>query len=62
MYRPLMSCIPFLTCLFWFIQYAINYKKKDLAKRMYMWFLATYVVLYFCHYLFFRTTHWRYAI
>lgn len=53
MYRPLMSCIPFLTCLFWFIQYAINYKKKDLAKRMYMWFLATCVVLYFCHYLFF---------
>ncbi len=47
-----MSCIPFLTCLFWFIQYAINYKKKDLAKRMYMWLLATCVVLYFCHYLF----------
>ena len=34
-----MSCIPFLTCLFWFIQYAINYKKKDLAKECICGFL-----------------------
>lgn len=53
MYRSLIGSIPFLICLFWFIQYAINYRKNDMAKKMYMWFLATCVVLYFCHYLFF---------
>lgn len=53
MLRTLFSFIPFMVCLFWFTVFIIHYKKNDSAKRLLTWFLATCVVLYLCHGLFF---------
>lgn len=53
MFRIVTVSIPFLVCTFWFIQYALSYRKNDRAKRMFTWFLATCVLLYFCHFRFF---------
>ena len=53
MYRTLLSFIPFFVCLFWFITFITHYRKCDRAKRILTWFLATCVVLYLCHGLYF---------
>lgn len=53
MFKSIIGSTPFFICLFWFIQYALLYRNSDQAKRMFTWFLATCVVLYFCHMLYF---------
>lgn len=53
MLRVLFSFIPFMICLCWFVTFALQYRKNDLAKRLLTLFLAVCVVLYFCHALFF---------
>ena len=53
MYQTLLSFIPFFVCLFWFITFITHYRKCDRAKRILTWFLATCVVLYLCHGLYF---------
>lgn len=53
MLRPLFSFLPFMVCLSWFITFALHYRKSDTAKRLLTLFLATCVVLYFCHAIYF---------
>lgn len=53
MLRTLFSFIPFYVCLFWFITFIMHYRKSDTSKRILTWFLATCVILYLCHALFF---------
>ncbi len=49
MLRLFLSIIPFVVCLFWFIAFAVQYRKNDSPKRVLTWFLATCTVLYLCH-------------
>lgn len=51
--RVFFSFLPFLMCLFWLIIFIVQYRKLDEAKRMLTGYIATCVVLYFCHALFF---------
>lgn len=51
--HTVFSFLPFAVCLFWFICFAVQMRKIDVAKRFYMGFLATCVMLYLCHALFF---------
>jgi len=53
MLRTLFSFTPFAVCLCWFMIFAASYRRNDSAKRMLTLFLATCVILYFCHGLFF---------
>ena len=53
MLKTLICFVPFAVCLFWFAAFAACYRKSDAAKRTLTWFLATCVVLYFNHGLFF---------
>lgn len=53
MLKTLICFVPFAVCLFWFAAFAACYRKSDAAKRALTWFLATCVVLYFNHGLFF---------
>lgn len=53
MLRILFSFTPFMVCLCWFFIFLIHYPKSDASKRLLTWFLATCVVLYFCHGIFF---------
>ncbi len=51
--RAFFSFLPFLMCLFWLITFAVQYCKLDEAKQILVAYIATCVVLYFCHALFF---------
>lgn len=51
--RAFFSFLPFLMCLFWLITFVVQYRKLDEAKRILVGYIATCVVLYFCHALFF---------
>lgn len=53
MLRAFFSSMPFLVCLGWFLVFVFNAKRNDTAKKVLTLFLATCVVLYFCHALFF---------
>lgn len=53
MLHTIFCYIPFIVCLCWFVVFGITYKKNDAAKRFLTWFLATCVILYFCHALYF---------
>lgn len=55
MLRILLSYTPFLVCLCWFVVFALTYRRNDTAKRSLTWFLATCVILYLCHALYFTT-------
>lgn len=47
------SFLPFVVCLFWAICFAIKLRKADKAKRYFMAYITTCVVLYLSHGLFF---------
>lgn len=47
------SFLPFVVCLFWAISFAIKLRKADKAKRYFMAYITTCVVLYLSHGLFF---------
>lgn len=47
------SFLPFVVCLFWTICFAVRLRKADKAKRYFMAYIATCVVLYLSHGLFF---------
>lgn len=49
MLKIILSSIPFMVCLCWFVAFALQYRKNDSPKRTLTWFLATCVVLYLCH-------------
>lgn len=49
MLRIILSFIPFMVCLCWFVAFALQHRKNDSPKRILTWFLATCVVLYLCH-------------
>lgn len=51
--RTFFSFLPFMMCLFWLINFAAHYRKMDEAKRILTFYIATCVLLYFCHALFF---------
>lgn len=51
--RTVFSILPCGVCLFWFICFLIQSNKNDIPKRYFMGYIATCVVLYFCHALFF---------
>lgn len=51
--RVFFSFLPFLMCLFWLIIFAVQYRELDEAKRILVVYIATCVVLYFCHAMFF---------
>lgn len=53
MTRTIISFIPFMVCLFWFIVFALGYRRHNPAKKVLTWFLLTCTVLYFCHAIFF---------
>lgn len=53
MLRTIFSFIPFTVCLFWLAAFALRFHRNDRAKRWLTGFLATCVVLYLCHGLFF---------
>lgn len=60
MLKTIICFTPFLICLLWCISFLLQYKRNDSAKRHLTLFLATCVVLYFCHALYFTTglTEW----
>lgn len=47
------SLLPFVVCLFWLICFVVNSRKNDASRHVFMVYLATCVVLYLCHALFF---------
>lgn len=51
--RVFFSFLPFMVCMFWFINFIIRYRKLDEAKKLLSIYIGTCVVLYFCHALFF---------
>lgn len=51
--RSFFSFLPFLTSLFWLIIFVMRYRRIDEAKRILTGYIATCVVLYFCHALYF---------
>lgn len=51
--HTVFSILPFGVCLFWLICFLIQSSKNDIPKRYFMGYIATCVVLYFCHALFF---------
>lgn len=51
--RVFFSFLPFLVSLFWLIVYVVRYRRIDEAKKIMTVYIATCVVLYFCHALFF---------
>lgn len=53
MFRTVICFTPFLTCLFWFVVFALRYRKHNPAKKVLTWFLLTCIILYFCHGLYF---------
>lgn len=55
MVRTVFSFTPFAVCLWWFVAFAINYRKADFAKKSLTWYVLTCTVLYFCHALFFTS-------
>lgn len=55
MVRTVFSFTPFAVCLWWFVTFAINYRKADFAKKSLTWYVLTCTVLYFCHALFFTS-------
>lgn len=61
MLRTVVIFAPFMVCLFWFIIFAIGYRKACRPKRVLTWFLLTCTVLYLCHGLFFSGVRSRAA-
>lgn len=55
MLRIFFSYLPFVVCLGWFVAFALRYAKNDSAKRVFTVFLATCVLLYYCHSQFFTS-------
>lgn len=51
--RALFSFLPFIMCLFWQINFILQYRQLDEAKQLLMVYIGTCVVLYFCHALYF---------
>lgn len=47
------SFLPFLVCLFWFICFVVHTRRDDEPKLYFTVYIATCVVLYLCHALFF---------
>lgn len=45
----LFSFLPFAVCLFWLICFVVSFRKNDAPKRYLMAYLATCVMLYLCH-------------
>ena len=55
MLRIIFYILPFMTCLFWFVTFALRSRSNDSAKRVLTVFLGTCTVLYLCHAFFFLT-------
>ena len=55
MTRTLISFTPFAVCLWWFVTFALNYRKADSAKKSLTWYALACTVLYFCHAMFFTS-------
>lgn len=51
--HDIFSFLPFVVCLFWLVGFLLKYNKSDASRRIFMVYLATCVVLYLCHALFF---------
>lgn len=51
--RAFFSFLPFIMCLFWQINFILQYRQLDEAKQLLMVYIGTCVVLYFCHALYF---------
>lgn len=51
--HDIFSFLPFVVCLFWWVGFLLKYNKSDASRRIFMVYLATCVVLYLCHALFF---------
>lgn len=47
------SFLPFVVCLFWLFCFLVHHKKNDAPKFYYMTYIATCVILYLCHALYF---------
>lgn len=47
------SFLPFQTCLFWLVCFAVHYSKNDGPKRHFIAYIFTCTVLYLCHGFFF---------
>ena len=51
--HTVFSILPCAVCLFWLICFLVQSNRNDMPKRYFMGYIATCVVLYFCHALFF---------
>lgn len=51
--HAVFSILPCTVCLFWLICFLVQSNRNDMPKRYFMGYIATCVVLYFCHALFF---------
>ena len=49
----LFSFLPFFVCLFWLICFVVQYRTSDIPKRYFTVYIATCVVLYLCHAIYF---------
>ena len=53
MIRTVFCFTPFAVCLWWFVTFALNYRKADSAKKTLTWYAFACTLLYFCHAIFF---------